>query len=69
MILLCRWRNKLIVKEQIHFLGKLLKGQISISNSTTVVFKSAAMALFDLIVAKQIYELALARNIGTKIID
>ena len=61
--------KKLLTREQIHPLGKLLNGQEIQSNSATVVFKSVGMVLFDLVVAKQIYELALAQNIGTKIPD
>lgn len=61
--------KKWIKKEQIHLLGELLSGQKIQSNSETVVFKSVGMALFDLVVAKEIYKLALAQNVGINIPD
>lgn len=34
---------------------------------STKFFKSVGMALFDLMVAKSIYERALEKNVGTKV--
>lgn len=58
-----------INKEQVERLGEVLNHQSSTKIGDTVIFKSVGMALFDLVVAKQIYKQAVNLNIGTKIQD
>lgn len=58
-----------INKEQVERLGEVLNHQSSTKIGDTVIFKSVGMALFDLVVAKQIYKQAVKLNIGTKIQD
>lgn len=57
----------LIKKENIHTLGKLITGEISIDDSKTTFFKSVGMALFDLLTAEIIYTNARKYNIGQEV--
>lgn len=67
--LLIPLKNKWIQKENIFTLGRLISGKIKLKDSETIVFKSVGMALFDLILAKEIFEHAVNQNIGTKTQD
>lgn len=48
-------------------IGQLISGQRTIDVSRTTAYKSAGMALYDLIVAKALYAAALRANIGQEV--
>ena len=50
-----------------NFIGKLITQQVSIDVTQTTVYKSAGMALFDLFVAKAVYEQAVKMKVGTTV--
>lgn len=62
-------KNNWIQEENIHTLGKLINGKIKLGESETIVFKSVGMALFDLVVAKEVFKQVVSQNAGTKIKD
>ncbi len=57
----------LISEEKIFTLGKLINQSIKPSRQSTNFFKSVGMALFDLLVAEKIYELARTQGAGVEI--
>ena len=57
----------LIAEEKIFTLGKLINQSIRPSRQATSFFKSVGMALFDLLVAEKIYELAKNQGAGIEI--
>jgi len=57
----------LIGEEKIFTLGKLINQSIKPSRQNTNFFKSVGMALFDLLVAEKIYELARTQGAGIEI--
>lgn len=59
-------KRGLIKKEKVETISSLLKGRVSIDNSAlgTFFFKSVGMALFDLFVAKMLYEKAIQQKTG-----
>jgi ornithine cyclodeaminase len=60
-------RNGFVKEENVFTLGKLVIGKRKMDTNNTTVFKSAGMALFDLYVAKAMYNEAAKKNIGTEI--
>ena len=56
-----------INKNQVHTIGKLIDGQLSINKKGTTFFKSVGMALFDLVVANLVYDNAFEKGIGQKL--
>lgn len=60
-------KKGIIRREQIHTLGKLINGQVSLDENKTTLFKSVGMALFDLLTAKTIYTNALKNKIGQEV--
>ncbi len=60
-------RAGLIDEEKIFTLGKLINESIEPSRQNTSFFKSVGMALFDLLVAEKIYELARTKGSGIEI--
>ncbi len=60
--------SKGIIKEKdLRSLGSLIQKDHSIKTTGTVVFKSVGMALFDLIIAKNLYEKAKLTNMGIEL--
>ncbi|MFC2119205.1 ornithine cyclodeaminase family protein [Bacteroidota bacterium] len=59
--------NNWFNKEKIYTAGKLLSGEIKLSENKTRIFKSVGMALFDLVVADLIYKKAIEKGIGTSV--
>ena len=59
--------KNLISKEKIYTLGKLINKEIEINTNRTTFFKSVGMALFDLFVAKTVYEKAREKELGIEI--
>ena len=59
-------KNGLITDNQIIPISKLIKSKQKIKPETSL-FKSVGMALFDLIIAREIYRKAIKLNIGTEI--
>jgi ornithine cyclodeaminase/alanine dehydrogenase-like protein (mu-crystallin family) len=57
----------LIAEEKIFTLGKLINQSIRPSRQETSFFKSVGMALYDLLVAEKIYDLAKNQGAGMKI--
>jgi ornithine cyclodeaminase/alanine dehydrogenase-like protein (mu-crystallin family) len=57
----------LIAEEKIFTLGKLINQSIRPSQQATSFFKSVGMALFDLLVAEKIYELAKNQGAGIQV--
>jgi ornithine cyclodeaminase/alanine dehydrogenase-like protein (mu-crystallin family) len=60
-------KSGLLSEEKVFTLGKLIKQDIPPSNRPTRFFKSVGMALFDLLVAEKIYELARRQGVGVEI--
>ncbi|RBL90366.1 ornithine cyclodeaminase family protein [Chitinophaga flava] len=60
-------RKGILQEEDVFTIGKLLTGEVKIDVTRTTAYKSAGMALFDLFMAKALYETAKARDIGTNI--
>ncbi|WP_212004711.1 ornithine cyclodeaminase family protein [Chitinophaga sp. HK235] len=60
-------RKGILQEEDVFTIGKLLTGEVKVDVTRTTAYKSAGMALFDLFMAKALYEAAQARNIGTNI--
>lgn len=58
-----------ITSEQIHPLASVVTNKINLSknNDHTIIFKSTGMALFDTVVANEIYKRAIAENVGEQI--
>lgn len=60
--------SKGIIKENdLRSLGSLIKNGLPLKKSGTLVFKSVGMALFDLIMAKNLYEKAKIKKLGTEL--
>lgn len=59
--------NNLIEEEQIHTIGSFLVNKDEIA-SKTIFYKSVGMALFDVAVAKLIYNKAKKNNVGQEIV-
>jgi ornithine cyclodeaminase len=57
----------IIEEKDLRSLGSLIKNNLPAKKTGTLVFKSVGMALFDLIMAKTLYEKAKAKNIGIKL--
>ena len=62
-----RLDSGMINEDQIYTLGKLINKQLKINENQTTLFKSVGMALFDLMVAKKIYQNARENGIGTEV--
>ena len=60
-------KKKILNKESICTLGKLITGNTDRGGKPTRFFKSVGMAIFDIVVAKRIYELACEKGMGTEI--
>ena len=60
--------KKLLKEENVFTIGKILIGERKINVNETTVYKSAGMALFDLFVAKAMYEQALKEKKGTTVL-
>ena len=59
--------KKLLKEENVFTIGKIITGERKINSNETTVYKSAGMALFDLFVAKAMYEQALKHGKGVKV--
>ncbi|WP_160715056.1 ornithine cyclodeaminase family protein [Chitinophaga solisilvae] len=57
----------ILQEEDVFTIGKLLTGEVKIDVNVTTAYKSAGMALFDLFMARALYEKASAANIGTAV--
>ena len=57
----------LLKEENIFTIGKIMTGDRSVNVNGTTVYKSAGMALFDLFVAKRMYEQAMKDKKGTSV--
>jgi ornithine cyclodeaminase len=53
--------------ENIVTIGKLIKGEVTIGKETPSFFKSAGMAVFDLVSAQYLYTKAKEKGIGTEL--
>jgi ornithine cyclodeaminase len=62
-----RLDSGIINEDQINTLGKLINKQLKIDENQTTFFKSVGMALFDLMVAKRIYQNATKKGIGREV--
>ncbi|MCW3465134.1 ornithine cyclodeaminase family protein [Chitinophaga nivalis] len=60
-------RKGILQEQDVFTIGKILTGEIQVDVAGTTAYKSAGMALFDLFVAKALYETAKSRRIGTDI--
>lgn len=60
-------RTGILQENDVFTIGKLLTGEVKVDVNGTTAFKSAGMALFDLFMAKTLYERAMAGNIGTDV--
>lgn len=60
-------RKGILQEADVFTIGKLLTGEVKVDVNSTTAYKSAGMALFDLFLAKALYEAAQAGNIGTNI--
>ncbi len=60
-------KKGILREEDVFTIGKIILGEKKIDSAQTTVYKSAGMALFDLFVAKRIYEKALTKNVGTRV--
>jgi len=58
-------KNGTAKESQLLTLGKLITGQVQISDNPTTFFKSVGMALFDLMAATLIYQKAKEQKLGT----
>lgn len=59
--------KKLLKEEDVFTIGKVILGERKVNVNETTVYKSAGMALFDLFVAKAMYEQALKEKKGTHV--
>jgi len=57
----------LVAKGQIIGISKIISGKKHLSDSSTTIFKSVGMALFDLAAAQYLFEKALVKGIGTEV--
>ena len=57
----------ILKKESIFTFGKLINGSENAGLRSTRFFKSVGMAIFDLVVAKAVYEYATENDIGTEV--
>jgi ornithine cyclodeaminase len=60
-------KKKILKETDLLTIGKLLTGQAGVDVHQTTAYKSAGMAIYDLFVAKAMYERALKLNVGTKV--
>jgi len=60
--------NGLISRDKIHILSDIINGSLTIDPTKTTLYKSVGMALFDLFSAKYIYEKALSKGLGEKVV-
>jgi ornithine cyclodeaminase len=58
----------LLKKENVFAIAKIITGKRKVNVNETTVYKSAGMALFDLFVAKAMYEQAVKEKRGTKVL-
>jgi ornithine cyclodeaminase/alanine dehydrogenase-like protein (mu-crystallin family) len=58
----------ILQERDVFTIGKLLTGEVMVDVNATTVFKSAGMALFDLFVARALYERAITRNVGINVL-
>ena len=61
-------KKKLLKEENVFTIGKIITGERKVNVNETTVYKSAGMALFDLFVAKAMYEQALKEKKGTTVL-
>jgi len=61
-------RKGLLNEENVFTLGKIITGGRKVDVNETTVYKSAGMALFDLFVAKAMYEQAVKEKKGTTVL-
>nr|NQU93042.1 ornithine cyclodeaminase family protein [Bacteroidota bacterium] len=59
--------KNLIFKESVIPFSKLVTGKVQLSYTSTTVFKSVGMALFDLVAAIMIYEKAVEKGLGVEV--
>ena len=59
--------KKLLTEENVFTIGKIILGERKVNVNETTAYKSAGMALFDLFVAKAMYEEAIKEKKGTPI--
>jgi ornithine cyclodeaminase/alanine dehydrogenase-like protein (mu-crystallin family) len=59
--------KKLLKEENVFTIGKVILGERKVNVHKTTVYKSAGMALFDLFVAKAMYEQALKEKKGARV--
>ncbi|MFK7905505.1 MAG: ornithine cyclodeaminase family protein [Chitinophagales bacterium] len=50
--------------EQVKRLGSVIEGKVNIAEAETTFYKSVGMALFDVVVAEEIYQKAVERGLG-----
>ncbi|MBO9729623.1 MAG: ornithine cyclodeaminase family protein [Chitinophaga sp.] len=60
-------KKGILQEEDVFTIGKILTGEVKIDVTATTAYKSAGMAIFDLFMAKALYEAANAGNIGTNV--
>ena len=63
----CGLKNGLIDEKNIYSIGKLITGEINLSDNNTRFFKSVGMALFDLFAADFFYKKAVIVGIGQNV--
>ena len=60
-------KGKQISKEQVIPISKIISGKVGLSATSTTIFKSVGMALFDLAAAKYFYQKAVKNKVGTDV--
>ncbi|SRR5258706_7421965 len=59
--------KRILKEENVFTIGKIITGERTINVNETTAYKSAGMALFDLFVAKAMYEQAVKQNKGINV--
>lgn len=60
-------KKGILQEKDVFTIGKLLTGEAQVDVNGTTAYKSAGMALFDLFMAKALYEKACAGNVGVRV--
>jgi ornithine cyclodeaminase/alanine dehydrogenase-like protein (mu-crystallin family) len=60
-------RRGMVLEEDVYPIGRALAGKRAIDRSATTVYKTAGMAMFDLFVARMLYDAALENGMGQQV--
>jgi ornithine cyclodeaminase/alanine dehydrogenase-like protein (mu-crystallin family) len=60
-------KKGILRKESMHTIGKLINGTMDTGQEQTRLFKSVGMAIFDIVLARTVYDIASRNNVGIEV--